>query len=228
MSRVIQSRTWWSVFLSIPVGVAGMLSWPFPETNSLLQLVLLQKPLLFYAIKYAYVTMLFSTPFIAFSTALSVALHLLCSPRENRPAKSGFPRTQNLTTRDALYVVVGEVHHAKKPEPVENPRWLVIPDRGLFTGIAIFGAIGTGKTTGCMYPFAKQLLAYRAQDKERRVGGLDFGGQRRLLLSRQTDPRSCRARRGLRRDQPRLPLPVQSRSTTTSTPMLWPTASPRC
>ena len=68
--------------------------------------------------------------------------------------------------------MIGEVHNPKKPDPVENPRWLVIPDRGLFTGIAVFGAIGTGKSTGCMYPFAKQLLSYRAQDKDRRVGGL--------------------------------------------------------
>ncbi len=47
------------------------------------------------------------------------------------------------------------------PVPVENPRWLTIPERGLYTGIAVFGAIGTGKTSGCMYPFAEQLLAYR-------------------------------------------------------------------
>src|ERR1700730_9243071 len=38
-------------------------------------------------------------------------------------------------SRDRLFLVIGEVHHAKKPEPVEQPRWLVIPDRGLFTGI---------------------------------------------------------------------------------------------
>src|SRR5207244_7615484 len=81
MSRVIQSRTWWSLFLSIPVGLAGMLSWPFPEENSLLQLVLLRKPLLFYAIKYAYFTMLFSTPFIAFSTLLSL-LYIFLARRQ--------------------------------------------------------------------------------------------------------------------------------------------------
>src|SRR5437870_8866647 len=81
MSRVIQSRTWWSLFLSIPVGLAGMLSWRFPEENSLLQLVLLRKPFLFYAIKYAYVTMLFSTPFIAFSTLLSL-LYIFFARRE--------------------------------------------------------------------------------------------------------------------------------------------------
>jgi TraM recognition site of TraD and TraG len=48
----------------------------------------------------------------------------------------------------------------------------MIPERGLYTGIAIFGAIGSGKTTGCMYPFAEQLLGFQAQDKQKRIGGL--------------------------------------------------------
>ena len=38
--------------------------------------------------------------------------------------------------------------------------------------MAIFGAIGSGKTTGCMMPFAEQILAYRAQDPDKRVSGL--------------------------------------------------------
>ena len=42
----------------------------------------------------------------------------------------------------------------------------------MFTGIAIFGAIGTGKTSGCMYPYAEQLIAYRANDPDKRIGGL--------------------------------------------------------
>jgi hypothetical protein len=171
MSRVIQSRTYWSVFFSIPVGVAGTLRWPFPEANALLQLVFLEKPALFYALKYAYLTMLFSTPFIVFSVALS-SRYIFFAQRKKQTGKIQLPSYPEAEDRDQLYLVIGEVHHPKNPEPVENPRWLVIPDRGLFTGIAIFGAIGTGKTTGCMYPFAKQLLSYRAQDKARRVGGL--------------------------------------------------------
>ena len=72
--------------------------------------------------------------------------------------------------------------------PAENPRWLTIPERGLFTGIAIFGAVGTGKTSGCMYPFTRQLLSYRASDPEKRIGGLvlevkgDFCHQVRSIL----------------------------------------------
>ena len=47
-----------------------------------------------------------------------------------------------------------------------------IPERGLFTGIAIFGAIGSGKTSCCMYPFAEQLIAYQSHDRRKRIGGL--------------------------------------------------------
>jgi len=46
--------------------------------------------------------------------------------------------------------------------PAEVPFWLTIPERGLFTGIAILGAIGSGKTSRCMLPFAEQILAYKA------------------------------------------------------------------
>lgn len=48
----------------------------------------------------------------------------------------------------------------------------MIPERGLFTGIAIFGAIGSGKTSCCMMPFAEQILGYAANDRTKRIGGL--------------------------------------------------------
>jgi hypothetical protein len=38
--------------------------------------------------------------------------------------------------------------------------------------MAIAGAIGTAKTSCCMYPFADQILAYRASDRDKQVGGL--------------------------------------------------------
>jgi hypothetical protein len=42
----------------------------------------------------------------------------------------------------------------------------------LFTGTIIIGAIGSGKTSCCMYPFTDQLLGYRAADLEAKPGGL--------------------------------------------------------
>ncbi len=41
--------------------------------------------------------------------------------------------------------------------PAKAPYWLTIPERGLSTGIAILGAVGSGKSSCCMYPFAEQI-----------------------------------------------------------------------
>jgi hypothetical protein len=92
------------------------------------------------------------------------------SQRHDKPGR--LPRYQEARKRDHLYIVVGAVRHARKPIPSPNPRWLTIPERGLFTGIAIFGAVGTGKTSCCMYPFAEQLIANQAHDRAKRIGGL--------------------------------------------------------
>ena len=48
--------------------------------------------------------------------------------------------------RSELYLVIGELHHPKRPQPAATPQWLIVPERGLFTGIAIFGAVGSDKT----------------------------------------------------------------------------------
>ena len=68
-------------------------------------------------------------------------------------------------------IVIGEVHHPVEAKEIFNPEWLTIPERGLYTGIAIFGAVGSGKTSACMHPFAKQLLGWQADDPERAGGG---------------------------------------------------------
>ncbi len=49
---------------------------------------------------------------------------------------------------------------------------LTIPERGLYTGVAIFGAVGSGKTSACMHPFARQLLSWQATNPERRAAAL--------------------------------------------------------
>ena len=71
-----------------------------------------------------------------------------------------------------LSLVIGEQHHRTRFEEVRNPRWLVIPKRGLFTGLLILGAVGTGKTAGCMRPFVRQLLTWQAKRKEKRAAAL--------------------------------------------------------
>ena len=75
-------------------------------------------------------------------------------------------------TDPAPGIVVGELHHPVAIRQISNPSWLTIPERGLYTGVAIFGAVGSGKTSACMNPFAKQLLGWQADDPRRRASAL--------------------------------------------------------
>jgi hypothetical protein len=133
--------------------------------------------------------MLYATPWLAYSAVLSgVYIFTLKLRRPDKPGR--LPRYPEPRKRDQLFVVVGEVHNPRKPTPSRNPKWLVIPERGLYTGIAILGAVGTGKTSCCMYPFADQILAYQAHDRAKRIGGLilevkgDFCHKVRGILQR--------------------------------------------
>ena len=69
-------------------------------------------------------------------------------------------------------LVIGELHHPVVPRESERPSWLVVPETGLYTGILIVGAVGSGKTSACMYPFAQQLLSWQADRPARRASAL--------------------------------------------------------
>ena len=89
---------------------------------------------------------------------------------------------------DEPRLVIGELHHPTEGREIGRPGWLTLDERGLYTGIAIFGAIGTGKTSACMHPFARQLFGWRASDPAKRAAGLvlevkgDFCHQIRKML----------------------------------------------
>ena len=144
---------------------------PFPEEHALLALVQIERPAIFYGIKWAYLVMLFTTPYIAASVLASVG-YIFVPQRPQSGVVPRLPRYPEHVRRQALYIVLGELHQPRKPEPIASPRWLTIPERGLYTGVIVFGAIGSGKTTACMVPLARQILGCRAHDPVRRIGGL--------------------------------------------------------
>ncbi len=170
MRRVIENRFVVSVAAAAALWAAAWCLKPFPEDNPVLELVRGHRPGVYAAIRWTYAALWFTTPLIAASTLLSLA-YVFTSRR--RPVPLGrLPLYRDPAGREALEVVLGEVHHVKKPGPSARPRWLSVPERGLYTGILVVGAIGTGKTSGCMHPFALQVLSYRNGDPERRIGGL--------------------------------------------------------
>lgn len=172
------------------MGTFALRHWPFPSEQPLLALVGVERPGIFAAIHWSYVAMLFTTPLVMSSVATSLAyIFLGRASGEARPVPH-LPPYPNPAARSDLFLVVGEQHHARKAGPAASPAWLTIPERGLYTGVMVLGAIGSGKTTACMYPFAEQVLAYQAQDPVRRIGGLvlevkgDFCHQVREILAR--------------------------------------------
>ena len=86
--------------------------------------------------------------------------------------RSRLPAWPLSPTADGPAIVVGEVHHPVRAIESQSPEWLTIPERGLYTGVAIFGAVGSGKTSACMHPFARQLLSWQAHNPERRPAAL--------------------------------------------------------
>ena len=84
----------------------------------------------------------------------------------------GLPTWPLSADQKAPGIVIGEVHHPVEAREIFNPSWLTIPERGLYTGVAIFGAVGSGKTSACMNPFARQLLGWQAANPQMRAAAL--------------------------------------------------------
>ena len=109
--------------------------------------------------------------FILLSVGKSVFKVWLQSALDFRP-KGVLPAWPLRPTDKAPALCLGEVHYKTEVKEHPHPRWLVMPEKGLYTGLAIFGAIGTGKTTSCMRPFCRQLLEWQQHDPEQRVAML--------------------------------------------------------
>jgi len=195
MQRFLASKGLVVYVLTCATGLTLYFRFPYPENNLVLRLIDLRVPMIYLGFKYGYQLCLFTTPLIGYSLLLSGVYIFAYRPRrQSKPMPLPvYPLPDQM---EKLSLVLGEVHNPRVASPSSNPHWLTIPERGLFTGIAIFGAIGTGKTSGCMYPYAEQLIAYHSNDPEKRIGGLvlevkgDFCHKVRNILvrhGRETD-----------------------------------------
>ena len=173
------------------IGTAGAyaLKRPFPGIgdNLYLDLIAQNDPGIHAAIRLWY----YAAPGVAVILAGSVVLsawRVWFQPLFRFRRRGRLPKWPTSPNEDAPSLVIGETHHPTEPRESERPSWLVIPEKGLYTGVLVVGAVGTGKTSGCMYPFAQQLLSWRADDPRRRAGALvlevkgDFCHQVRSIL----------------------------------------------
>jgi hypothetical protein len=169
--RILASRHFVAAVLALATGMVLFYAQPFPEGHLFLRLIAMRAPHALQSFRWLYDMALFITPYMLYLGTLS-ALYVGTLKFRPRVIAGQLPRYPNPRKREELFVVLGEVHSPRSPVPSATPEWLVIPERGLFTGIAILGAVGSGKSSCCMYPYAEQILSYKAQDPDKRIGGM--------------------------------------------------------
>jgi hypothetical protein len=138
IQRILYSKNFIAFVLASATGMNLYFLLPFPEANLFLRLIAVKAPLVYSAAKYSYIAMLFTTPYIILSILLS-GLYIFTLKIRKQVSPARLPAYPDAQHRDKLFLVVGEVHDQRKPVPAENPHWLMIPERGLYTGIAILG-----------------------------------------------------------------------------------------
>ena len=187
--RILHAKNLIAYVLAAATGISFYFRVPFPRDNFFLELLFLWARPVFRGVQFSFYLCIYTTPYIIYSVLLS-GFYIFALKFKRRIRPGTLPSYPTAAERETPSIVLGEVHDPKKLGPAANPHWLTIPERGLFTGIAIFGAVGSGKTTGCIYPFTDQLLSYRASDKAQRIGGLvlevkgDFCHKVRAILAR--------------------------------------------
>jgi len=171
LRRALDSRGFVAALLAMVTGFVLFYRLPFPEHQLFLQVIASRAPHVLASFEWLYWVSLFSTPYIIYAAFLS-ALYVFTLKLGRRVTAGQLPPYPDPRKRDDLFVVIGEVHEPRRPGPSRTPSWLIVPERGLFTGIAVFGAVGSGKTSACLYPFAEQILSHHAHSKDTRIGGL--------------------------------------------------------
>ena len=156
------------------VSAACAWTWPgaFPEADPVAVLVRYHTPNFYKAVVAWYYVAPGVAALLAGQFLISTSRIWFARMGVSLGLRSSLPPWPLSPTADGPAIVVGEVHHPVRAIESPAPEWLTIPERGLYTGVAIFGAVGSGKTSACMHPFARQLLGWQATNPERRPAAL--------------------------------------------------------
>jgi hypothetical protein len=142
IQRILHARNFLACILAAATGMALYFRAPFPDANLFLHIMTIRSSSAFLVLKYSYTLFLYTTPYIAYSVLLpGVYILALKATRTIRAGK--LPIHLDPAQGTELSLVVGELHHPRTQMPTETSHRLVIPERGLFTGIAIVGAVGS-------------------------------------------------------------------------------------
>ena len=118
--RILNSKTFISFMLAAITWTALHSLYPFPAGNLYLQLISYKDPAVYSAIFWIYSLMMFTTPFIIYSSVFS-GIYTFAYRHGRTPKAVPLPPYPDPRSRDSLYLVLSEVHHPTKPIPSPAP-----------------------------------------------------------------------------------------------------------
>ena len=166
MQRVLESRAFIAAILAMAIGAFLFYTQPFPEQQIFLRVIAVRAPQAFLSFKYLYYVLLFTSPYLVCSTALSGLYIFTLKPR-CAVSPGRLPQYPDPYTRSDLFLVVGEVHNPRKPVPAKAPSWLTIPERGLFTGIAIWALSAVARLPAACFRSRSRFWPTKPPTKKR-------------------------------------------------------------
>ena len=140
LRTLIDARALLATLVAAVVGVCGLQAFPIDRDNPFLILVEVRRPDIAHGLAYGYGLLWFSTPFWLASIVMSLAA-IAASGLKPTWAYRPLPPYPEPEKRPDLSLVLGETHFADRSGRAPEPRWLQIPERGLYTGIMILGAV---------------------------------------------------------------------------------------
>src|SRR5215471_16988842 len=120
IQRVLREKNFLTCLLAGITGMFLYFRYPFPESNFYLELIFLWARPVFHALKLCYTLFLYTTPYIIYSFVLSgLYIFTLKTPPKPKPGKP--PTYPGPSSRTSLFLVLGEVHNQRTPEPSPTP-----------------------------------------------------------------------------------------------------------
>ena len=172
MQRALESRAFIAAILAMAAGTFLFYAHPFPDEQIFLHVIALRAPHAFLSFKYLYYTFLFTTPYIVCSTAAFGALHLYAESPPAHLARTPCPSTPIPARETICFLSSAKSITRASRCPPRLPIGSRFPSADCSRESPSWALLGRGKTSCCMLPFAEQILAYKAADKEKRIGGL--------------------------------------------------------
>jgi len=160
-----------SFSLALMSGTLYYLAHPYDSSDPLLASIEMISSHVATVLHCAYVGILYGLPFFISFLILS-QIYVRAVDGKQTLIYHPLPQYPAVSERKHLYVVLGESHNQTDFDRAQHPDWCIQPDRGLYTGTALFGGIGTGKTSSVMYPVVQQLVEFKASDPGRKLSGM--------------------------------------------------------